>query len=160
MWMFTANGTLVLGDRLKQSYEGETDGEGLRHGHGVYTYANSVFKYEGEYVKGEKHGVNRQGISSSDPPKDHTVVAWIQGQVDTWFMRAVRQTREPHADRKLPMDVGKGRLMLNDGSYFEGTFQNDEVCVLTFCSENPNQTGCHYMQCAPADRWPWHSCLQ
>lgn len=59
--MFTANGTIVLGDRLEQCYDGETDDGGLRHGHGVYTYANRAFKYEGHYVKGEKNGMYHCG---------------------------------------------------------------------------------------------------
>lgn len=96
--MFTANGTIVLGDRLKQSYKGETDAEGVRHGQGVYTYANSVFKYEGEYIKGEKHGVNGQGCSSSRPSVD----AWIQGaRVATCFMRAVSQSHMSQSSSKV-----------------------------------------------------------
>lgn len=53
---YTANGTIVLGDRLRQCYEGDVEG-GLRHGHGAYAYANGVFRYEGEYVKGRKQGM-------------------------------------------------------------------------------------------------------
>ena len=36
-------------------YQGEVVNQ-LRHGYGVYVYANKFFRYEGDWAKGKKHG--------------------------------------------------------------------------------------------------------
>ena len=36
-------------------YDGETLNQ-MRHGYGVYVYENKFFRYEGDWVKGKKHG--------------------------------------------------------------------------------------------------------
>lgn len=40
-----------------------------------------------------------------------------------------------HSTRSYQVDAGKGRLTLSDGSYFEGTFERDEVGNVGFCTE-------------------------
>jgi len=39
----------------KNYYVGETSNQ-LRNGFGVYYYSNHFFRYEGDWVKGKKHG--------------------------------------------------------------------------------------------------------
>ena len=39
----------------KNYYNGEILNQ-MRHGYGVYVYANKFFRYEGDWVKGKKHG--------------------------------------------------------------------------------------------------------
>jgi len=39
----------------KNYYDGEISNQ-MRHGFGVYIYSNKYFRYEGDWVKGKKHG--------------------------------------------------------------------------------------------------------
>ena len=39
----------------RNHYVGETLNQ-LRHGYGVYVYANKFFRYEGDWIRGKKHG--------------------------------------------------------------------------------------------------------
>ncbi|XP_044137785.1 MORN repeat-containing protein 1 [Bufo gargarizans] len=62
--------------RASQHYLGDVKKQ-LRHGYGIYVYANSFFRYEGEWKDGKKHG--------------------------------------------------HGKLLLRDGSYYEGEFVRGEI---------------------------------
>ena len=47
-----------------QSYAGDV-ANNVRHGLGSYVYANSYFRYEGEWVNGKKHGAPHAGSAAS-----------------------------------------------------------------------------------------------
>jgi hypothetical protein len=48
-------GSGLRGIELDRCYQGDIVA-GRRHGYGTYTYANSFFKYEGQWENGVKHG--------------------------------------------------------------------------------------------------------
>ena len=58
-----AKGTQLLGADLRSCYRGDVHSSGQRHGHGVYTFPNSFFTFEGSYVHGAKHGARVGGRS-------------------------------------------------------------------------------------------------
>ena len=58
-----AKGSGVRGIELDRCYVGDYH-SGKRHGYGKYTYPNSFFVYEGQWVNGEKHGEGGAGARS------------------------------------------------------------------------------------------------
>jgi|AntAceMinimDraft_5_1070358.scaffolds.fasta_scaffold08903_4 hypothetical protein len=52
-------GSSLRGTELMARHRGATNLEGLRHGPGSYSFSNSFFGYQGDFVAGEMHGVGR-----------------------------------------------------------------------------------------------------
>jgi hypothetical protein len=121
-----SKGTLLLGDDLRSCYKGESTFTGIRHGQGAYTFPNTFFRYEGEYVNGQKHGEILE-----------TLVCPFHAQFTrqtTWQRNGQRESVRPqswlsHARpwfRNFPC-AGHGKLFLGDGSSYSGQFQHDEI---------------------------------
>eukprot|EP00892_Ulva_mutabilis_P004726 jgi/Ulvmu1/2625/UM014_0077.1 len=140
MSRFTANGTILLGDQVRQCYEGDKD-QGLRHGHGAYNYANAAFRYEGEYFKGKKHGKGRLTLSDGsyfEGDFEHDEIVglgvrvhsdgsrhegqFVDGEASGQGVYRSAQGWTIHANFAENRAVGHGTWENSDGDKYEGTF--------------------------------------
>ncbi|CAG2250163.1 unnamed protein product [Mytilus edulis] len=100
------------------TYFGEKH-KALRNGHGVYVFENQYFKYEGEWVKGKKHGFGKLLL------KDGTYYEgqFNQGEITGTGFKFFSETKCKYKGQFLKGEMhGRGIMEFPDSSEYEGNF--------------------------------------
>eukprot|EP01135_Chromosphaera_perkinsii_P006260 Nk52_evm2s478 gene=Nk52_evmTU2s478 len=125
-------------------YRGATKGQ-LRHGQGVYFYANKFYQYEGEWVDGHKHGTGilrmrdgsfYEGTFEHGEMTGHGYRRYITGDSYSGeFLNGLRHGMgtfvsvsrriQYEGEWKKGKREGKGVLRLKDHSLYDGEFREN-----------------------------------
>nr|XP_018670628.1 MORN repeat-containing protein 1-like isoform X1 [Ciona intestinalis] len=103
-------------------YVGETNNQ-LREGYGVYCYANKFFRYEGEWLKGKKHGHGKLLMGDGSYYEGE----FKDGEIDGHGYRKWERTGDDYSGEFLKGELhGHGVMNYNDGSQYRGEFCNNQ----------------------------------
>ncbi|XP_075697070.1 MORN repeat-containing protein 1 isoform X2 [Rhinoderma darwinii] len=104
--------------RSSRHYVGDVKKQ-LRHGYGIYVYANSFFRYEGEWKDGKKHGHGKLLFRDGSYYEGEFVRGEITGNgLRYWATRGNTYSGE-FQDGELH---GHGVMKYKDGERYEGEF--------------------------------------
>ena len=135
-------------DELVGGNRGHYDGDihnNVRHGNGTYVYANTFFKYEGEYVNGQKHGQGRfflgdgsvytgsftngeiEGHGQRLYPDDSTYTGeYRKGEMDgEGNFEGAGELPSYQGTFRSNQRHGKGVMWFKNGDRYEGMFANN-----------------------------------
>lgn len=102
-------------------YTGETSNQ-LRDGFGVYVYQNKFFRYEGDWVKGKKHGHGKLIMADGSYYEGE----FKNGEIEGHGYRKWQHTGHSYSGEFHVGEMhGHGVLNYADGSQYKGQFQNN-----------------------------------
>uniref|UniRef100_F6ZDX4 Uncharacterized protein n=1 Tax=Ciona intestinalis TaxID=7719 RepID=F6ZDX4_CIOIN len=94
-----------------------------REGYGVYCYANKFFRYEGEWLKGKKHGHGKLLMGDGSYYEGE----FKDGEIDGHGYRKWERTGDDYSGEFLKGELhGHGVMNYNDGSQYRGEFCNNQ----------------------------------
>ncbi|XP_078695953.1 MORN repeat-containing protein 1-like isoform X3 [Branchiostoma floridae x Branchiostoma belcheri] len=102
-------------------YVGETKRQ-LRDGFGVYKYPNSFFTYEGEWVKGKKHGHGKLLMNDGTYYEGE----FFHGEIDGHGFRKFANGNTYSGQFSKGEMNGHGVMTCPDGSRYEGEFDHNQ----------------------------------
>mmetsp|Transcript_79924 Transcript_79924/g.232011 ORF Transcript_79924/g.232011 Transcript_79924/m.232011 type:complete len:408 (+) Transcript_79924:31-1254(+) len=103
-------------------YDGEVNVQGLRHGRGRYTYPNTFFTYDGEWVEGQKHGQGKLILGDGSLYEGEFKNGEIEGQGRRTWASGAEYTGQFHMGEKH----GTGTLSSGGGVRYEGGWQHNQ----------------------------------
>ncbi|KAG9482265.1 hypothetical protein GDO78_011125 [Eleutherodactylus coqui] len=106
------------GPRISQHYVGDVRKQ-LRHGYGIYVYANSFFRYEGEWEDGKKHGHGKLLFRDGSYYEGQFVRGEITGSGQRYWAAMGNTYSGGFQDGELH---GHGVMKYKDGGRYEGEF--------------------------------------
>nr|CAB3263905.1 MORN repeat-containing protein 1-like [Phallusia mammillata] len=106
----------------KNYYIGETASQ-LRHGFGVYFYSNKFFRYEGDWVKGKKHGHGKLMMADGSYYEGE----FKNGEIEGHGFRKWQSTGNTYSGEFSKGEMhGHGVMNYADGSQYQGEFHNNQ----------------------------------
>ncbi|KAM3920920.1 MORN repeat-containing protein 1 [Leptodactylus fuscus] len=104
--------------RASPHYVGDVQRQ-LRHGYGIYVYANSFFRYEGEWKDGKKHGHGKLLFRDGSYYEGEFVRGEITGNGRRYWAALGNTYSGEFQDGELH---GHGLMKCQDGGRYEGEF--------------------------------------
>lgn len=111
------------------TYEGEWK-DNKQDGYGVYTYSNNDI-YKGYFKEGVRHGhgLLRKGNFTTNSASVY-IGEWIGGKQSGYGVLDDIATGEKYLGNWFECKrEGSGVIITSEGTYYEGNFHNDSLCV-------------------------------
>ena len=123
--------------------------DGIREGRGIYRYASTGEKYDGEWIKNLKHGIGRMSYMRKGKPNGEYNGFWENGRrhgegvmnyangdvYSGWWKFGEKEGTGTYTAKATGMklfgewtagQMTKGRWVYPNGMYFEGSFENNK----------------------------------
>ncbi|XP_076819550.1 MORN repeat-containing protein 1-like isoform X3 [Clavelina lepadiformis] len=111
-----------ISSERRNYYVGETVNQ-LRNGYGVYFYKNKFFRYEGEWLKGKKHGHGKLLMADGSYYEGE----FKDGEIEGHGFRKWQHNRNSYSGEFSKGEMqGHGVMNYADGSQYQGEFSRNQ----------------------------------